>query len=165
MKTPADAANLRRALVTIVSLVLGIALSGCAETPRYPIPPGLESLYAKPSPFESIPRTQWIAESRNAYVIRDINPKAPIHLLVIPKKRVPTLLQASPELLGEMFDLAKKAAVQEGIADSGFRTIINTHPDSRQSVYQLHIHVLGGRKMDWTDGFTDGDAARVQSGK
>ena len=43
----------------------------------------------------------------------------------------------------------------KGIEESGFRTIINTHPDSRQSVYQLHIHVLGGRKMDWSDGFAE----------
>lgn len=164
MPSPAEDATLRRALLTARSLALCCALSGCAETPQYSIPPILEPLYAKPSPFESIPRAQWIAESRNAYVIRDMAPKAPVHLLVIPKKRVPTLMQASPQLLGEMLDLAKKAAVQEGIADSGFRTIVNTHPDSRQSVYHLHIHVLGGRKMDWTDGFTEGEAARVQPG-
>ena len=139
---------------TALVLTLGCILVGCAGTPRYEIPSELESLYAKPSPFESISRAQWITESRNAYVIRDVAPKAPVHLLVIPKKRIPTLLQASPQLLGEMLDLAKTVAVREGIADSGFRTIINTHPDSRQSVYHLHIHVLGGRRMDWIDGFT-----------
>jgi histidine triad (HIT) family protein len=62
-----------------------------------------------------------------------------------------------------MFDLLKRAAKQQGIEESGFRTVINTHPDSRQSVYQLHIHVLGGRKMDWTDGFTDAGSASPPS--
>jgi histidine triad (HIT) family protein len=112
----------------------------------------LAELYAQPSPFESIPEEQWIAQSDNAYVIRDHKPQAPVHLLVIPKKRVPTLLQAPPELLGEMLDLARKVAAQEGIARDGFRIVINTHPRGSQSVYHFHMHVLGGRQMRWPPG-------------
>jgi histidine triad (HIT) family protein len=90
-------------------------------------------------------------------VIRDINPQAPVHLLVIPKKRVPTLLQAPSELVGEMFELAKRVARQEGIAEDGFRIIINTHPFGGQTVYHFHIHVLGGRELGWSPGFRDAD--------
>jgi histidine triad (HIT) family protein len=112
----------------------------------------LAELYAQPSPFESVPQDEWIAESANAYVISSNRPQAPVHLLVIPKKRVPTLLQATPELLGEMLDLARKVAEQKGIAHDGFRIVINTHPRGSQSVYHLHIHVLGGRQMTWPPG-------------
>src|SRR4051812_23331126 len=73
----------------------------------------IAALYAKPSPFESVQREQWIAESENAFVIRDKYPQAPVHLLVIPKKRLPTLLQAPEALLGEMLGLARRAAEQE----------------------------------------------------
>lgn len=108
--------------------------------------------YAKPSPFEAAPREWWIAESENAFVIRDKFPQAPVHLLVIPKMRIPTMLQASPELLGEMFVLARRAAEQEGIARDGFRLVVNTHPAGGQGVYHMHIHVLGGRQMKWPPG-------------
>ena len=110
------------------------------------------ALYSKPSPFESVPRERWIAESGNAFVIRDRSPQAPIHLLVIPKKRIPTLLQAPEALLGEMLTLARRAAEQEGIAREGFRLVINAHPQGGQGVYHLHIHVLGGRQMAWPPG-------------
>lgn len=112
----------------------------------------IAALYSRASPFESIPRERWIAESENAFVIRDRSPQAPVHLLVIPKVRVPTMLQASEALLGEMLALARRAAEQEGIAREGFRLVINTHPQGGQSVYHLHIHVLGGRQMKWPPG-------------
>src|SRR6266513_916069 len=88
----------------------------------------ISALYSKPSPFESVPSEQWIAESGNAFVIRDKYPQAPVHLLVISKKRIPTLLQAQQALLGEMLALARRAAEQEGIEREGFRLVINTHP-------------------------------------
>jgi histidine triad (HIT) family protein len=62
------------------------------------------------------------------------------------------MLQASEALLGEMLALARRAAEQEGIAREGFRLVINTHPQGGQSVYHLHIHVLGGRQMKWPPG-------------
>lgn len=112
----------------------------------------IAALYSRASPFESIPRERWIAESENAFVIRDRSPEAPVHLLVISKKRVPTVLQANEALLGEMLVLARRAAEQEGIAREGFRLVVNTHPQGGQSVYHLHIHVLGGRQMKWPPG-------------
>jgi len=112
----------------------------------------LAKLYARPSPFEKIPKEKWIAESENAFVVRDIHPQAPVHLLVIPKKRVPTILQAPESLLGEMLALARRAAEQEGISKQGFRIVINTHPYGGQGVYHLHMHVLGGRQMEWPPG-------------
>lgn len=136
----------------IISALCGLLLSMSVAAAEPVTDEQLAELYARPSPFESLPQDQWIAESANAYVIRDHKPQAPVHLLVIPKKRVPTLLQATPELLGEMLDLARKAAEQEGIARDGFRIVINTHPRGSQSVYHLHMHVLGGRQMTWPPG-------------
>jgi len=101
----------------VLSIVaLGAPVSGCASRPTTVPTRKLAELYAKPSAFEAIPRSQWIAESRHA------------------------------------------CANREGIDRTGFRTILNTHPDSRQTVHHLHIHVLGGRKMDWADGFTSSPA-------
>ena len=138
---------MRRVLLAVLGL---IAASAVGADP--PIDERLAAFYAEPSPFESVAHDLWIAESENAYVIRDHKPQAPVHLLVIPKRRVPTLLQAPPELLGEMLNLARTAAEQEGIARSGFRIVINTHPEGGQSVYHLHMHVLGARQMKWPPG-------------
>ena len=107
---------------------------------------------AAPSPFESIPHEKWIAESPNAFAVDDIDPKAPVHFLVVPKRRVTTVLDATPELLGEMLGLARDTAKKRGIADEGFRVVINTNPLGAQSVYHLHMHVLGGRQMRWPPG-------------
>lgn len=74
-------------------------------------------------------------------------PAAPVHLLVIPKERVTSLLEASPSLLGEMLELARDTARDRGIADSGFRVVINTNPQAGQTVYHLHMHVKGGRQL------------------
>jgi histidine triad (HIT) family protein len=112
----------------------------------------IAQLYAKPSPFEKSPRDRWIAESENAFAVRDINPQSPVHLLVISKKRYPTMLQAPDFLIGEMMGLARRVAEEQGIAREGFRLVINTHPQGGQSVYHLHIHVLGGRQMRWPPG-------------
>ncbi|MGH9783391.1 MAG: HIT domain-containing protein [Terriglobia bacterium] len=136
-----------RVVVVLASLAIP-ALAQAHVTPEQ-----LQELYAQPSPFESIPRSKWIAESPNAFVVHDINPQAPVHLLVIPKKRVPSLLEASPTLVAEMLALATRVARQEGIAQDGFRIIINTHPYGGQSVYHFHIHVLGGRELGWSPGF------------
>jgi histidine triad (HIT) family protein len=103
---------------------------------------------AGPSPFEKMPSSRWIAESERAYVIEDrYAPSAPVHLLVIPKQRYASLLEPPPELLGEMLDLARRAARDRGIAESGFRITINTNPQGAQSVYHLHMHVTGGKQL------------------
>ena len=135
-----------------IILVLTIALLAPSLALAQTTDDELATLYAKPSPFEKLSTEKWIADSKNAFVIRDINPQAPIHLLVIPKRRIPTLLQASEALLGEMLGLAKRAAELEGISKQGFRIVINTQPYGGQSVYHLHMHLLGGRQMEWPPG-------------
>jgi len=103
-------------------------------------------------PFRQIPRERWLAESPHAFAIRDRNPQAPVHVLVISKDPIPNMLQASDELLGEMLGLAKKVVEKERIAKDGFRVVINTNPQGGQSVYHVHMHVLGGRQMAWPPG-------------
>jgi histidine triad (HIT) family protein len=81
---------------------------------------------------------------------RDINPAAPVHILIVPNKEVPTVndLEAEDKLLaGHMLLVAKQLAQQEGIAESGYRLIINCNREGGQEVYYLHLHLLGGRPM------------------
>ncbi len=102
---------------------------------------------ANESPFLKIPKGKWINESENAFAVKDIRPRAPVHLLVIPKVRVNTIMDASPELMGEMFQLAKETAHQFGIVEDGFRLIVNTNVYGVQTVYHLHIHIMGGKQL------------------
>jgi len=81
---------------------------------------------------------------------RDISPQAPVHILVIPNKLIPTAndIEVEDELLiGKMFSVAKQLAKQEGIADSGYRLIMNCNNDGGQEVYHIHLHLLGGKKL------------------
>jgi histidine triad (HIT) family protein len=94
-----------------------------------------------------------VAESPNALAFRDVAPQAPVHVLVIPKQSVATLDDvADAALLGELLALARDVARQEGIAESGYRVVINTRDDGGQTVPHLHLHVLGGRAMHWPPG-------------
>ncbi len=86
---------------------------------------------------------------------RDIHPVAPVHILVVPNKVIPTLNDAGEEeatLLGRLLLTARKLAEQFGIAEGGYRLVLNCNPDGGQSVYHLHVHLLGGRKMTWPPG-------------
>lgn len=134
------------------SVLLASMLLFSASVTAQDAPEPLTSLYSKPSPWEKISSERYIAESENAFVTLDRYPQAPIHLLIVPKKRVPTILQASPGLIAEMLELAKRVAVQEGVDSNGFRLVINTHPMGGQSVYHFHIHLLAGRQMRWPPG-------------
>ena len=90
-----------------------------------------------------------------ALVIRDINPQAPTHLLVIPKEHIESLDDASGKqesLLGHLLRVAARMANEEGLIDSGYRTVINNGAGAGQSVFHLHVHVLGGRPMNWPPG-------------
>src|SRR5262245_32133166 len=94
-----------------------------------------------------------VAESARCMAIRDIAPQAPVHILVIPKESYATLNDVDdPSLLGELLTLAKDVARQQGLADEGYRVVINTNGNGGQSVYHLHAHVLGGRGMGWPPG-------------
>lgn len=95
----------------------------------------------------------FVAETEDAVAFRDISPKAPTHILVIPRAHIDSLATADDDpLLGRLLGLAARIAAQEGIASSGYRTVINTGEDGGQSIGHLHIHVLGGRHLTWPPG-------------
>ena len=84
---------------------------------------------------------------------RDINPQAPTHLLVIPVEHVASLNDTSdPQLIGRLMLFARELAREVGIADQGYRVVVNTNSDGGQTVFHLHLHVLGGRPMTWPPG-------------
>jgi histidine triad (HIT) family protein len=95
-----------------------------------------------------------VYEDDLALAFRDIHPQAPVHILVIPKKPIPKLADAQPEdreLLGHLLLTVQHLAVQEGLTQ-GYRTVINTGEDGGQTVYHLHVHLLGGRSLAWPPG-------------
>jgi len=86
---------------------------------------------------------------------RDIGPQAPTHILIIPRKPIPTLNDLTPEdapLVGKLFLAAKRIAAQEGIAEAGYRVVINCNAGAGQTVFHLHLHLLGGRPLSWPPG-------------
>ena len=92
--------------------------------------------------------TDTVYENERLIVIKDLSPQAPTHLLVIPKTHSATLMELSDTyLMGELLETAKEMAVKEGIAESGFRIIINTNAEGGQTVFHLHMHILGGRPL------------------
>ena len=94
-------------------------------------------------------------EDEDCLVFQDINPKAPIHLLVIPRKHITSLndnLENDKELLGHMMTVVGRAAREQGIDQSGYRIVINTNAEAGQTVFHLHIHILGGRMLRWPPG-------------
>jgi histidine triad (HIT) family protein len=94
-------------------------------------------------------------EDDHVLAFRDISPQAPVHILVIPKKHISTLNDLKPEddqLMGRLILAAQKAAQMEGIAESGYRSVLNCNKDAGQEVFHIHLHVLGGRKMTWPPG-------------
>ncbi len=91
-----------------------------------------------------------IHENNNIIVIKDIAPKAPIHLLIIPKKHISSVNQLKledKELVGELFLIAKKTARDQRIAETGYRLIFDTGKDAGQTIDHLHLHLLGGKKL------------------
>ncbi|GAB6041241.1 histidine triad nucleotide-binding protein [Endothiovibrio diazotrophicus] len=96
-----------------------------------------------------------VYEDDDILAFRDINPQAPTHVLIIPKRHIPTLndLEAEDaELIGRMYLVAKQVAADEGLAETGYRTTFNCNADGGQEVYHLHLHLLGGRRMTWPPG-------------
>ena len=96
-----------------------------------------------------------IYEDEKVIAFEDINPQAPVHTLVIPKKHISTTLDIKEEdnaLIGNLFQIAGRIAREKGIAERGFRLVSNTNPEAGQTVYHIHIHLLGGRHMQWPPG-------------
>lgn len=96
-----------------------------------------------------------VFEDEGYFAFRDNNPQAPVHILVIPKKPIPKVGDAGEEdreLLGGLLLTANKIAAAEGLAESGYRFVINNGEGAGQSVFHLHLHILGGRGMAWPPG-------------
>ena len=96
-----------------------------------------------------------IYETDSLVAFKDISPQAPHHILIIPKKHIPTLNDLTDEdtdLVGEIFLAAKKLASDLGIAESGYRIVLNCNADAGQAVFHIHLHLLGGRQMAWPPG-------------
>src|SRR5690606_38023815 len=101
-----------------------------------------------------VPSTK-VLETERSYAFRDINPAAPVHVLVIPREHVTNagdLTAAHGELLGDLFETAAKVAEQEGIAADGYRLVFNVGDHALNSVPHLHLHVVGGHQLGWPPG-------------
>ena len=93
-----------------------------------------------------------IYESDTAVAFRDINPQAPTHVLIIPRKHIATINHIDDEdqaIVGSLYTAAKEIAVSEGIAEHGYRAVMNCNEAAGQTVFHIHLHVLGGRSMGW----------------
>ncbi|HEV8361940.1 MAG TPA: histidine triad nucleotide-binding protein [Gemmatimonadaceae bacterium] len=96
---------------------------------------------------------QIVAEDEHCIAFRDVSPQAPVHVLVVPREHVDSLAQAKdPVALGRILLMAAEVARAERITDGGYRTVLNTNAEAGQTVFHLHAHVLGGRKMTWPPG-------------
>jgi histidine triad (HIT) family protein len=103
---------------------------------------------------KEIPVT-FVYEDERMFVLNDINPQAPMHVLIVPKRHIPTLNQLTAEddeLVGAMMRRAATLAGERGYGERGYRTVFNTNAESGQSVFHIHLHVLGGRGLAWPPG-------------
>lgn len=99
--------------------------------------------------------SDFLYEDEQVFVIKDINPQAPQHLLIIPKTHIATLNELSPQnnaLIGHMILTGKQLAEKMGVAEDGYRLVFNCNQAGGQAVYHIHLHLLGGRQMDWPPG-------------
>jgi len=100
-------------------------------------------------------RASVIYEDPRVVAFRDINPQAPVHILIVPTKHISSLNEIDMEdheLLGYMLDVARLIAKSEGIAEEGYRLVLNSQEKAGQSIFHLHFHLLGGRRMGWPPG-------------
>ena len=94
-----------------------------------------------------------VFENEEFVAFRDVNPQAPVHVLLIPRAHIPTIMEVEdPALIGRAMQAIQQLARQLNIHESGFRTVINNRDDGGQTVYHLHIHLLGGRFLSWPPG-------------
>lgn len=101
---------------------------------------------------KEIPATV-VAETDEYVAFRDINPQAPLHVVVIPREHVSSLNEAKDTgMLGGLLRTAAEIAKREGVAESGYRTVINTGRGAGQTVFHVHLHLLGGRPLGWPPG-------------
>lgn len=101
---------------------------------------------------KEIPATL-VAEDEHCVAFRDINPQAPVHVLIVPRAHVASLNEATdPAMLGRLSLKAAELAKREGIAEAGYRTVVNTNAAAGQTVFHIHLHLLGGRPLRWPPG-------------
>jgi len=101
---------------------------------------------------KEIPATL-VHESDDCIAFRDIDPRAPVHILVVPREHVSSLNDVrDPTIVGRLAVVAADIAREEGIAESGYRVVVNTNRDGGQTVSYLHLHLLGGRRLTWPPG-------------
>jgi histidine triad (HIT) family protein len=94
-----------------------------------------------------------VAQDESYVAFRDINPQAPTHVLVIPRRHVASLNEADDtQLIGGLMQFGARIAHDEGLAERGWRAVINTNSDAGQTVFHIHLHVIGGRKLKWPPG-------------
>ena len=99
--------------------------------------------------------TDFVHQDERCVVLRDINPQAPMHVLVIPREHLESLddaAQTDEPVLGHLFRVGARVANEQGHGESGYRTVINTGAGAGQSVFHLHVHVLAGRPLNWPPG-------------
>ena len=96
-----------------------------------------------------------VYEDDAVMAFRDVNPQAPLHVLVIPRVHIATtndLTDENADIVGRLYLAAKQIAADEGVAEPGYRMVMNCNPGAGQSVYHIHLHLLGGRAMGWPPG-------------
>jgi len=96
-----------------------------------------------------------VHQDEHLIAFKDINPQAPMHVLVVPRRHVSSLnelAETDDQLLGEMIRRAAAIAREHGHADRGYRTVFNCNADAGQTVFHIHLHVLGGRPLEWPPG-------------
>ncbi len=100
-------------------------------------------------------KPETVYEDEEILAFRDVNPQAPVHILVVPKRHIATVNDLGAEdaaLAGRLVLVAAQLAAEEGVAESGYRTVFNCNAGAGQSVFHLHLHLLGGRRMGWPPG-------------
>ena len=96
-----------------------------------------------------------VHETDDTLAFRDINPQAPVHILIIPRKHIATindLDDADKAIVGSLFTAARDIAAAEGLADDGYRVVMNCNEAAGQTVFHIHLHLLGGRRLGWPPG-------------
>lgn len=100
-------------------------------------------------------KPELVLETDDLIAFRDINPQASSHVLIVPRKHISTandLTEADQTLVGKLFLAARKIAAGEGVAESGYRLVMNCNAGAGQTVFHIHLHLLGGRRMSWPPG-------------
>ena len=96
-----------------------------------------------------------VYETEDVLAFRDINPQAPLHVLIVPKEHIRTINDLEPghaEIVGKLFLAAREIAAEEGVAEDGYRVVMNCNAGAGQSVFHIHLHLLGGRTLGWPPG-------------